>query len=166
MNTGSPTFPIIIRKMEAEDLERVKEIDRLSFSQPWPAQSFSFELKNNPAAHMWVAEASHSPENREICAMIVIWLVIDEAHIGTIAVHPTYRRAGIATRLLKYALRSLQQAGASSVFLEVRRSNLSAQSLYENFGFTVSGIRNGYYQDNGEDAFLLTLENLENRDFS
>ena len=166
MSAETPEFTTVIRRVEAEDLESIRKIDQLSFSQPWPPQSFGYEFRNNPHARMWVVEAQYTPENRVICAMTVVWLVIDEAHIGTIAVHPDFRRLGIATKLLKVVLRNLQESGASRVFLEVRRSNLGAQSLYEKFGFTIDGIRNGYYQDNGEDAFLLSLDDLQSRDLS
>jgi ribosomal-protein-alanine N-acetyltransferase len=157
---------IRIRKMEPRDLEAVKEIDQMSFSQPWPSRSFSFEMNNNPAARMWVAEISIIPDQPRICGMMVIWLVIDEAHIGTIAVHPDFRRLGIAKNMLKHGLRSLQLQGARSVYLEVRSSNRAAQALYEQFGFSLSNVRKGYYQNDGEDALILSLDHLQLRDFT
>lgn len=159
------TKRIRIRKMEPGDLEAVKEIDHNSFSKPWPPQSFAFEIKNNPAARLWVAEICVPPDRLKVCGMLVAWLVIDEAHIGTIAVDLDYRRQGIATKLLKHGLISLQRQGARSIYLEVRRSNTAAQKLYEDFGFTQTSVRKGYYQDNGEDALILTLNHLQMRDF-
>ena len=153
-----------IREMEEDDLEQVIAIDQLSFSKPWPKHSFQFEIKNNPVARLWVAETMIDRKNWQISGMIVIWMVIDEVHIGTIAVHPDFRRQGIAIRLIKHSLRRLQLEGAKSVYLEVRRSNKGAQALYQRFGFEISGVRKNYYSDNNEDALLLTLEHLETKD--
>ena len=153
-----------IRKMEEEDLEQAIAIDQLSFSKPWPKHSFQFEIKNNPVARLWVAETLIDQKNWQISGMIVLWMVVDEVHIGTIAVHPDFRRQGIASKLIKKSLRVLQLEGAKSVFLEVRRSNTGAQALYQRFGFVVSGVRKNYYSDNGEDALLLTLDHLETKD--
>ena len=162
--TDSSQLIIRIRKMEEEDLEQVIAIDQLSFSIPWPKHSFQFEIKNNPVARLWVTESLNNQGNWKVSGMIVLWMVVDEVHIGTIAVHSDFRRQGIATKLIKHCLRSLQLEGAKSVYLEVRRSNTSAQALYQNFGFVISGVRKKYYSDNEEDALLLTLDHLETKD--
>ena len=166
MNAPPPVEDIHIRPMEPADLQIVQDIDQASFSQPWPARSFAFEMQNNPAARMWVAEAGDENGTVQVCAMLVVWLVIDEAHIGTIAVHPNFRRRGIGRKLLLHGLQKLQAQGARSVYLEVRRSNTAAQSLYREFGFSLTTVRTGYYQDNGEDALILTLHHLETIDLS
>ena len=165
MTDEQPAPVILFRKIEYADLPAVIEIDRVSFSMPWPPQSFEFELKNNPVARLWLAEAVQEDGSRQVCGMIVVWLVIDEAHIGTIAVLPGYRRQGIATRLLKFSLTRLQHEGARSVYLEVRHSNIEAQRLYDRFGFKLSGVRKNYYSDNNEDALLFTLDHLEQKSF-
>ncbi|MEA4907067.1 MAG: ribosomal protein S18-alanine N-acetyltransferase [Chloroflexi bacterium] len=146
-----------IRPMQMEDLEQVGQIDRLSFSMPWPQRSFRFELTQNPASHLWVA-ALRQDTPRRVVGVIVTWVIVDEAHIGTIAVHPEYRQAGIGKRLLACALLDAWQAGARQAFLEVRRSNLAAQALYTRVGFVVEAVRPRYYRDNGEDALLMTLK--------
>jgi ribosomal-protein-alanine N-acetyltransferase len=147
---------ITIRKMQLEDVEQVIEIDSMSFSLPWPERSFRYELTDNPASRCWVAEVEG-----KLVGMIVVWLIVDEAHVATIATHPEYRRRGIATLLMKYALRHMSREGARSSFLEVRRSNLVAQDLYRKFGFEEAGLRRRYYKDNDEDALLMTLESLQ-----
>ena len=144
-----------IRRMTLDDLEQVLEIDRASFNQPWPERSFRFELENNPASRAWVAE-----ENGKVAGMIVAWLMVDEVHIATIATHPLFRRQGVASRLLRYALDHMRREGADSSFLEVRESNLAAQELYRRFGFEATGRRPRYYKDNSEDAILMSLEGL------
>ena len=144
-----------IRRMTLDDIQQVLEIDRASFNHPWPERSFRFEVKDNPASRAWVAE-----ENGKVVGMIVAWLMVDEAHIATIATHPQFRRQGIASKLLRYALDYMRTEGAGSSFLEVRESNLAAQELYRRFGFEEAGRRPRYYKDNSEDAILMSLERL------
>lgn len=143
---------VVIRKMMMEDIEQVIAIDRLSFSLPWPERSFRFELTDNPASRCWVAEV-----DGKLVGMIVVWLIVDEVHVATIATHPDFRRQGIAKKLLSHALQHLSIEGAQSSFLEVRASNLAAQEMYRKFGYEESGVRRRYYRDNDEDAILMTL---------
>ncbi len=149
---------INIRPMRMTDLEQVHAIDRLSFSLPWPKSSFRFELLENPASHLWVAEASLD-EQKKILGMIVVWLILDEAHIATIAVHPEYRRQGIGSQLLRFALRESLGKGVRLFTLEVRDQNETAQALYRSFGFEIVGRRPRYYRDTNEDAILMSLGN-------
>jgi len=97
-----------------------------------------------------------------IAAMLVLWFIIDEAHIATIAVHPDYRRQGIGEQVLLHALLAVQDEGARRAFLEVRAGNAAAQALYEKYGFIVDGRRLKYYRDNDEDAILMSLGGLNN----
>jgi len=145
-----------IRRMTPDDLEQVIAIDHASFSLPWPERSFRFELTDNPAARCWVAEG----EDGSVIGMLVLWLIVDEAHIATIATKPEYRRQGAAKQLMDYALVSAVDEGAKSAFLEVRESNLAAQAMYRQYGFVATGRRPHYYKDNDEDALLMTLEHL------
>ncbi|HEY3477239.1 MAG TPA: ribosomal protein S18-alanine N-acetyltransferase [Anaerolineales bacterium] len=144
-----------IRRMTVEDVPAVVDLDRQSFSLPWPERSFRFELTDNPASRCWVAEL----EDR-VVGMIVVWLIVDEVHVATLAIHPDYRRQGIGKRLLAYALIEMMREGAHSSFLEVRESNLPAQAMYRKFGYEVSGRRRRYYRDNDEDAILMSLDSL------
>ncbi|MCP6756142.1 GNAT family N-acetyltransferase, partial [Klebsiella pneumoniae] len=90
----------------------------------------------------------------------VVWVIIDEAHIGTIAVTEQFRNQGIAEKLIRYGLNSAALKGAETAMLEVRRSNESAIRLYTRLGFVVDGVRERYYQDNHEDAILMSLPDL------
>ena len=146
----------MIRKMTVDDVTAVVQLDQKSFSLPWPERSFRFELTDNPASRCWVAEL-----DGKIVGMIVVWLIVEEAHVATVATDPEYRRQGIGKRLLAHALRHIMQDGARSSFLEVRESNLAAQEMYRKFGYEQSGIRRRYYKDNDEDALLMTLESLD-----
>lgn len=157
MNSMPPscegTEPLVIRPMRSEDVTIVAEIDRLSFSLPWSERAFCYEIRENPTARPWVAEWRGC-----VVGMLVLWLVLDEAHIATLAVHPDYRRRGIGARLLTTALEAARAEGAKRAFLEVRASNLAAQAMYAKLGFVADGRRLHYYKDNGEDAVLMSLD--------
>jgi len=146
---------VSIRRMTLEDVPIVHEIDVLSFSLPWPERSFHFELTENPVSRGWVAEFGG-----RIAAMLVLWLIVDEAHIATIATHPDFRRQGVGEQLMIEALRSARMEGATKAFLEVRAANTGALELYKKYGFVVVGVRSQYYKDNNEDAILMNLEEL------
>lgn len=146
---------LLIRRMTVADLPAVVDLDKISFSLPWPERSFRFELTDNPASRCWVAEI-----DGRLVGVVVTWLFVDEAHIATIATHPDYRRQGIARRMLIYTLESAMREGAQSSFLEVRESNVAAQEMYRKFGYTEVGRRKRYYRDNNEDAILMNLERI------
>ncbi|MDZ4158346.1 MAG: ribosomal protein S18-alanine N-acetyltransferase [Anaerolineaceae bacterium] len=151
---------VTIRPMELRDVAQVYTIEQLSFSLPWPERSFYYELVENPSTRLWVAEVSVPGGQPALAGMLVMWVVVDEAHIGTFATHPDYRRQRIGLRLLAHALTEATREGVERVFLEVRRSNEPAQTLYGQFGFEVTGVRPRYYRDTGEDALLMTLDPL------
>jgi ribosomal-protein-alanine N-acetyltransferase len=111
-----------------------------------------------------VAEIAQSNGNSLVVADVVIWMVLDEAHVATLAVHPDYRQRGIGQRLLAAALLEAIKKGAHSTTLEVRANNLSAQALYNRFGYEIVGRRPRYYKDNFEDAVIMTRNNL-NQEF-
>jgi ribosomal-protein-alanine N-acetyltransferase len=139
-----------IRRMTPADLRAVSLLDKLSFNQPWPPNAFEIELEN-PGARCWVAEVDDL-----VVGALVLWRVLDEAELATLAVRPDFRRRGIARVLLQTALDSAYAEGARICQLEVRAGNEAAQKLYESFGFAVVGRRLRYYRDNGEDALLMT----------
>jgi ribosomal-protein-alanine N-acetyltransferase len=145
-----------IRKMMVEDIPAVVALDKISFSLPWPERSFRFEVTANPASRCWVAEV-----DERIAGMIVAWLFVDEVHIATLATHPDFRRQGLAQKLLLHVLKLALQEGAVSSFLEVREGNAAAQEMYRKFGYKESGRRPRYYKDNGEDAILMTLSEIQ-----
>lgn len=153
------TGAVNIRAMTLEDIPGVIEIDRLSFPIPWPASSYHFELTKNSASTLLVAERSDQG-SATLLGYVGSWLLVDEVHISTIAVHPSYRSHGIAHRLLTAILERAQRGGARLATLEVRVSNTTAINLYEAFGFHVNGLRPRYYRDNNEDAHIMTLTDM------
>ena len=149
--------------MNLDDIPRVREIDLLSFSLPWPEKSFLFELTENPSSLALIAELSASGSQPTVIGMSIVWVIVDEAHIATIAIHPDFRSYGYGKNMLAETLRQSIQRGALVATLEVRASNLIAQQMYATFGFTIVGQRQHYYRDNNEDAILMTVENLGSR---
>jgi [ribosomal protein S18]-alanine N-acetyltransferase len=143
-------FDLLLRRMTLEDVDRVHEIDQASFSLPWSRRSFLFELQESLVSSSWVAEY-----NGEVIAMIVTWLIDDEAHVATFAVHPDWRGHGVGRRLLGHALHEAWRRGCTHVALEVRAGNQEAIPLYHSFGFVQVGVRPGYYHDTQEDALLM-----------
>jgi ribosomal-protein-alanine N-acetyltransferase len=151
---------VFIRPMRVQDIDAVVEIDQRSFNSPWPRQSFEFEVSKSDAAHSWIAEINKYGQ-KKIVGMAVFWLLVDQAHLATIAVHENYRRMGIAGQIIRTALVKLKNLGALSAMLEVREGNLAAQVLYSQFGFKNIGKRANYYRDNGENAILMTLSYID-----
>ncbi len=153
--------PVRFRPMVLADVPRVHQIDKLSFSLPWSERSYRFEVTENRNSLTMIAERMENGAPPELVGMIVIWVIVDEAHVATIATHPDYRGMGIGRRLLAHGLLAAYERGARLAYLEVRRSNQVAQNLYYQFDFKVVGERPRYYQDNNEDALLMTLEPME-----
>lgn len=147
---------IEIRRMKLEDVLEVVEIDRSSFTLPWTERSFKYEVQENSAARCWVTTV-----DGHVASMLVLWIILDEAHIATIATHPHFRRRGFAKRMLVEALLSSREEGAVKALLEVRARHVVAQKIYCDVGFVEVGRRPMYYRDNGEDAVLMTMENLQ-----
>lgn len=152
---------IIIRPMRKDDLDSVMDIDNLSFSMPWPKSAYKHDLSNNPQALLRVAEDISNTIGPRVVGMIDVWLILDEAHIATLAVHPDFRGKGIATKLIELVLLEAYRKGARRALLEVRASNQAAQDLYKKFGFKTVHRRQRYYYDNKEDALLMNLESLD-----
>ncbi len=153
---------VVIRPMTLDDLPQVLEIDRLSFPIPWPERSYRFELSENPSSTLLVATRQEAGRT-SLAGYIGYWLIVDEVHISTLAVHPRFRRQGIGSELLEAALERAARKGADFATLEVRVSNQAAIDLYHRFGFHVVGRRAKYYRDNDEDALLMTLTGLRGR---
>jgi [ribosomal protein S18]-alanine N-acetyltransferase len=150
-----PPVKVTIAAMRLVDLETVQAIERASFSSPWPPNAYRSELETNRLANYLVARA-----DGEIVGYGGMWLMVDEAHITTFAVHPAWRRQRIGERLLLAFLDLAMARQAHEATLEVRLSNLPARRLYEKYGFRPVGLRPRYYSDDNEDALIMTTEPL------
>jgi len=101
-----------------------------------------------------------SPDLASILGFAGLWLMVDEAHITTIAMHPNYRRRGLGEFMLVSLIDIAYNIGAKWVTLEVRVTNHSAQNLYRKYGFHEAGVRHRYYSDNNEDALIMWTEEI------
>ena len=150
------TARVVVEAMHLDDVLAVHEIERLSFSTPWPAYAFEQELRGNRLARYVVARAGE-----RVVGFTGVWLMVDEAHITTFGVHPDWRRQGIGRQLLLSVVDLAVTLHARRMTLEVRASNDAAQTLYRSFGFEVVGRRPRYYTDDGEDALVMTTPDLD-----
>jgi ribosomal-protein-alanine N-acetyltransferase len=152
---ATPPRTLRIEEMRLSDITEVQAIERASFTTPWPPQAYRSELETNRLASYLVARIDD-----RIVAYAGIWLMVDEAHITTFAVHPAWRRRRIGERLLLAVLDVSMDRGAREATLEVRLSNLPARRLYEKYGFRPVGLRPRYYTDDNEDALVMTTDPL------
>ncbi|MDI6727466.1 MAG: ribosomal protein S18-alanine N-acetyltransferase [Thermodesulfovibrionales bacterium] len=143
---------VYIREMYPDDIPEIVSIEKLSFSTPWSETSFRSEIYSRYSVTR-VAEL-----NGVIVGYICVKHVADECHLLDLAVHPDYRRRGIARALLDNVIQELRIEGCRFFYLEVRSSNYAARKLYEKFGFNMVGIRKGYYVNPAEDAVIMMME--------
>lgn len=140
---------MLIRSWKFEDSKQVEVIEADCFKVPWTTQMLSsFSL--NKGFVGYVAE-----KGDRILGYIIMQQVLDEAEIARIGVRIEERRNGIASKLLNVALKEMEKREVKKIFLEVRRSNLAAQSMYEKFGFSYIAVRKLYY-DGKEDALIMS----------
>jgi ribosomal-protein-alanine N-acetyltransferase len=142
-----------IGEYQEGDIQEIIGIERDSYPTPWSENLFRSEM-TSPISRLLVGRTTQE-QRRDVVGYIVYWRVDDEIHLHNIAVRRDVRRKGIASRLLVEAIRCSRLEGARWITLEVRRSNLPAQRMYEKFGFSIRGIRPGYYTDTKEDALIM-----------
>ena len=157
MTSSGPMGRLRIETLRrAEEIEGVIAVEAASFTNPWTREMYLAELDNLDRAHCLLAKDDE--RDGQIVGFCSFWLIVDEIHINNLAVLPEYRRQGIALALLARTLDEGLRLGAVRTSLEVRRSNETARRLYERFGFSVAGVRRGYYSQPPEDALLLCRE--------
>ena len=148
--------PWSLEPLTPADLDEVLAIERISFPTPWSRGAFLYEMRQNPAARCWVARGA--PPAPSVLAYLCLWEIPPEIHITNLAVHPEWRRQGIARALLAAILEDAGRRGTTLALLEVRPTNAEAVGLYEGLGFQIVGRRKGYYFDTGEDALLMQAD--------
>jgi [ribosomal protein S18]-alanine N-acetyltransferase len=186
---------LLVEAMDLADIPEVLEVDRLSYSLPWPASAYRREILHNRNARYFVLRQipdgrpvpvpretsrprfplgflfrpQRNEEERhslgEIAGYAGMWLMIDEAHITTIAVRPEWRGKKLGELLLATLLEAAQDMGAHRLTLEVRMSNDVAQRLYRKYGFETEGVRPRYYSDNNEDAYIMTTPDIRDEQY-
>lgn len=151
-----------ISPMDPQDVDVIMPLERQAFADPWTRRMYLSDLAENPLATYRVVR-SESDGLPPILGWGGFWLLIDEAHIATVASHPEYRGCGLGQWLMVALLDKAQERGARVATLEVRISNLTAQKLYDKLGFDVVGTRRKYYRD-GEDGLIMTTPTLAEPD--
>jgi ribosomal-protein-alanine N-acetyltransferase len=180
--------------MDLDDVAQVLEIDRESYTIPWPASAYRREILHNRSARYYVLrevreglQPEPDPEPQKsrlpflrwhlrtgdatdgrrgtIVGYAGMWMMIDEAHITTIAVRTEWRGRGFGELLLASLVETAVDMGARRLTLEVRVSNDAAQKLYEKYGFHEQGTRLRYYSDNNEDAYIMTTDDVRQQEY-
>ncbi len=141
----------IITEAREELLPQIQRIEQQSFSVPWTEQMLRMQLQ--PDSHVFLtAEAEGG-----VVGYIGMMYVLDEGYISNVAVHPDFRRRGVADALLDALEARARALLLSFLTLEVRQSNAPAVALYEKHGYRIAGRRRNYYEKPTEDALLMTL---------
>lgn len=191
---------LVVGPMELEDIPQVLEVDRESYTLPWPASAYRREVLHNRNARYFVLrripdEEEDAPpvDEREaeprprlpipffkwpmkageparprpgiVLGYAGMWMMVDEAHITTIALRSEWRGKGLGELLLASLVGAARDLGARRVTLEVRVSNQTAQTLYRKYGFHEEGLRRRYYSDNNEDAYIMSTGPIQAADY-
>ena len=138
--------------MDEASVNDIFNISKECFSTPWSIESIKAELTNPLAKYIIALDE----ENNAVVGFVGAWIIVGEASITNIAVTSNYRNKGIANDLIKSLIKTCLDLNCYLINLEVRASNIKAQNLYKKNGFLVDGLRKGYYEDNKEDAILMT----------
>ncbi|MFC2051477.1 ribosomal protein S18-alanine N-acetyltransferase [Chloroflexota bacterium] len=177
--------------MRKEDVAQVTDIDREAFSTQWPPPNYQYELQKRLTYHMVIFDGEKTvnkpevkpsrfkwllrpfrffsdrlqPSGHYIIGFIGLWILADEAHVISIAVREAYRQRGIGELLLISGISLAMELKTRIVTLEVRASNVAAQSLYAKYGFSRAGVRRSYYTDNREDGVLMSTQDITSAPF-
>lgn len=164
---------LTLRYMQIDDIKPVVEIDHLAFDLPWSEESYTYEIRESTHTYMVVLEQDaqqphvtpwwrrllglNGKSAQRIAGYGGLWKIQEEAHISTIATHPSCRGRGWGEILLAAMIRRAIRLQSQYVMLEVRVSNTVAQNLYTKYGFETVRIVDQYYRNNNEDAYEMRL---------
>ncbi len=152
MRQPLPEPEFVIRRMTADDLEKVMAIEQVAFSNPW-----SYEMVKKELSHDW-STVLLAEKGGEVLGFAIFWLVADELHVLNVATAHAHRRQGIARAVMEAALEVGAAHKCRIATLEVRRGNQAAHALYQGLGFKPVGMRPAYYSDDREDAVLMVKD--------
>ena len=145
----------ILRRMTLSDVPAVHRLEEAIFSMPWSEKDFVYEMTENKVARYLVIE-----EAGEIIAFAGAHIILDQAHVTNIAVRQDCRGRGLGRMITRALMQYASNLGAEYLTLEVRQSNVKAQNLYKSLGFVKVNVRKRYYEDTGEDAWLMVCDQL------
>lgn len=143
---------MMITEMNASYVPQVAALEKICFADPWSEMSIASELQS-----LWSYWLVALEEDR-VVGYVGSQSSIDEADIMNVAVHPDFRRRGVAEALIIRLVSDLKERGIHALLLEVRVSNTPAITLYEKLGFSQVGRRKNYYHNPKEDALILRKE--------
>ncbi len=143
-----------------ENLDALVALEEACFAIPWSRKNFEAELEGNQFSRVYIVSHPKCVTETQAIGYICAWMVFEEIRFLNLAVHPEFRRMGLATQLISQAMTVGKEEGCCRGMLEVRASNQAARSLYESFHFQPYATRKSYYTDPTEDAILMTLEPL------
>ncbi len=172
-------LPYLVEPMALADIDQVMAIERVAFPAPWSARAYRYEIAENEHSTMLVVRPAlghNGPLMRlrhhlgfagpgPVLGYAGFWLLVDDAHVCTIAVHPQWRGRGLGELLLLSLLERGMGLGASRATLEVRVSNRAAQELYRKCGFELVARQKRYYTNNNEDAYIMATPAFEVPEF-
>jgi ribosomal-protein-alanine N-acetyltransferase len=172
-------LPFVVEPMTLADVDEVMRIERDAFPAPWSARAYRYEIAENEHSTMRVVRPSQASGTwltallhrfdfigpGPVLGYAGCWLLVDDVHISTIAVHPQWRGKGLGELLLISLLDRGAELGALGATLEVRVSNLAAQGLYHKVGFKIVSLQKHYYADNDEDAYIMVTPPFEALEF-
>ena len=150
--TGRQTGSYALHPMKADHLDRICRIERDSFSNPWPRESFLGDLRSSHA------RCRVALDGETVVGYSIGWFVLDELHVLNLAVDSRYRRRGIGSGLLRDLLAEAKRRSCRFAVLEMRSSNRQACGLYQAFGFKPVAMRKKYYRHPTEDALVMWLD--------
>ena len=145
---------VVERLASAADLDGVLDIEAASFNNPTTREWYDGELQRPEVCFIYVMRTAAHP----VAGFCAFWRVAEQIHINNLAIRPELRRQGLGSRLLQEVIAEAARLGADRATLEVRRSNVAAQKLYERAGFVQAGVRRNYYTQPVEDALVLVLK--------
>jgi ribosomal-protein-alanine N-acetyltransferase len=162
-------LPYVVEPMSLADVQQVMEIEQRSFSAPWSARAYRYEIVENGNSTMVVVRPAGAADGAlaqlarqlgffrppPVLGYGGFWQLVDDAHIATIAVHPQWRGQGLGELLLVSMLERAMKQGGMRATLEVRVTNYTAQALYAKYAFDIVSRRKRYYADNNEDAYIM-----------
>jgi ribosomal-protein-alanine N-acetyltransferase len=175
----SGQIPYIVEPMALSDLDQVMAVERATFPLPWSKRAYRYEVVDNEHSTMVVVRPAPQllgrpagwlrrlrlVKPRPVLGYAGFWLLVDDAHVATIAVHPDWRGRGLGELLLASLLERAVDLGAQRATLEVRVSNRAAKALYVKYGFQTVERRRRYYSDNNEDGYLMATPPFETAAF-
>ncbi len=137
------------RPLVESDINRILEIEQFSFAAPWTRPLILEEMNNRNSKFLVFTHA------KSIVGYICFWVILDEAHLLNIAVHPNFRSQGIASFFMEKLITMSEGLNLNKIYLEVARRNMPARALYKKFGFNTIGFRKNYYTAEHDDALVM-----------